>query len=201
MRVFGLTGGIAAGKSTVASQLRQRGWPVIDADLVARAVVEPGQPGLLEIQEKFGPAYIQPDGTLNRSAMRMRIANDPQAQAELNAILHPKIRQHIQNQLAELKATGHKVAFVEAALMIEAGSYRQYDGVLLVTAPYWQRVRRVQQRDGMAIADVRALIKRQMPDWQKRKYATCEVRNGGSQSQLVEQVELALQQLGIHPPD
>ena len=192
MRVIGITGGIASGKSAVEALLG--GFPVIDADKVSREVVEPGQPGLAGIQARFGDEYLI-DGKLNRQKMRQLIAKDQTAQEELNAILHPLIAARIQEKLTALKE--EPVAFVSAALMLETGSYKRYDAVILVSAPLEIRLKRLVQRDGMSRDLARALIEKQWTDAQKRPYATVEIVNDGDLVDLKKRTEAALNQLGI----
>lgn len=194
MKVFGITGGIASGKSTVESFLQPH--PIIDADQVSRDVVQPGMPGLEQIRAAFGDAMLLQDGTLNRAALRNRIASDGAAQQQLNHILHPIIIAEIKARLAKL-AENHAVAFVSAALMMESGSFRNYDGVILVTAPAGVRLARLLERDGMAEASARALMARQMPDEEKRKFCTVEIVNDGDLEALARKTREALARLGI----
>lgn len=184
MRVVGLTGGIGTGKSTVAGLLRGMGVPVIDADQVARDVVEPGTSGLARIVEAFGPGVLGPDGRLDRAAMRRRIATDADARRQLEAITHPAIRQAIGERLAALAAEGHPAAVVEAALMVETGSWRLYDALVVVTCSPEEQLRRVMARDGMTEADARALVATQMPLADKEKAATHVIRNDGGLEEL-----------------
>lgn len=195
MKVIGLTGGIASGKSCVESYLKQR-FPVIDADQVAREVVAPGRPGLQRIRDRFGDDILLPDGALNRAALRQRIASDRQAQQDLNGILHPIIIGEIKRQLAELAQT-HEIAFVSAALMLESGSYKNYDGVILVSAPYELRLARVLQRDQMDEASARALMDKQMPDGEKRKLCDVEIINDDTLEALKAKTDAVLADLGV----
>jgi dephospho-CoA kinase len=192
--VFYLEGGIASGKTTVESFLEPH--PVIDADQVSRDVVAPGMPALEQISDLFGDHFIRPDGTLDRAALRQQIASDRDAQQKLNALLHPIIIAEIKRRLQNLAAT-HAVAFVSAALMLESGSYRNYDGVILVTAPYETRLKRVLSRDGMDETSARALMAKQMPDEEKRKHCDVEIVNDGDLTDLKRKTHLALEQLGF----
>lgn len=194
MKVFGITGGIASGKSAVESLLDPH--PVVDADQVARDVVAPGTKGLQSVSDHFGPAILLPDGQLNRAALRQQIAADRAAQQKLNQILHPIIIEEIKRRLAKLAET-HAVAFVSAALMMESGSFRNYDGVILVSAPEAERLRRLMARDGMDEQTARALMARQMPDAEKRPHCDVEIVNDGSLAELEQKTRAALQQLGV----
>lgn len=135
MRVIGLTGGIASGKSTVAAMLRALGAPIVDADLLAREVVEPGTPALAEIEARFGAEVLGPDGRLDRKRLGERVFADPGARAALNAITHPRIAQASAAALAELATAGHKVAFYEAALLVENRLHERLGGLIVVSVP------------------------------------------------------------------
>ncbi|MBR4945085.1 MAG: dephospho-CoA kinase, partial [Peptococcaceae bacterium] len=111
-KIIGLTGGIACGKSTVSEYLRQKGYPVVDADLVARKVVEPGSTGLAQIRDAFGIEYLLPDGSLNREMLGKKVFAEPQALKKLNSITGPLILEQLKKQLQ----TDKPVVFLDAAL-------------------------------------------------------------------------------------
>lgn len=177
MKVIGLTGGVATGKSTVAGLLRARGVPVLDADEAARAVVEPGQPALQQIVEAFGEGILLADGRLDRAALRRRIVADTGARQTLNRITHPAIAAHLAHALRELAAEGHAIAVVEAALMVETGSYRQYDALLVVTCDPETQLARLLARDDTSVEDARRLVAAQMPLAEKEAVADVLIRN------------------------
>jgi dephospho-CoA kinase len=184
MRLIGLTGGIATGKSTVARMLAARGAEVIDADQVAREVVAPGTPGLARIAAAFGPGALLADGGLDRAGMRARIAADPAARATLEGITHPLIAGAIAARIAALADA--RVVVVEAALMVETGSYRMYPDLLVVTTdPAIQRARLL-ARDG---AGADALIASQLPLAEKERRATWVIRNDGDAGALAREVD------------
>lgn len=195
MQTIGLTGGIASGKSSVARILNR--YPEIDADQVARRVVEPGSAGLQQVAAAFGPDILLADGNLNRAALRQRIAQDGEAQQRLNGILHPIIIAAIQARLRDLEQAGEEVAFVSAALMLESGSYRNYDAVVLVTAPEEIRLKRLLSRDGMEADLARKLMGRQWTDEKRRPYATVEIVNDGTLQDLEDRTRNALEVLQI----
>ncbi len=198
MKTIGITGGIASGKSCVADFLK--GFPHIDADQVARHVVAPGAVGLRRVVKTFGAAILQADGALNRARLRQIIAHDRNAQQTLNGILHPLIRAAIQEKLTDLARAGEPVAFVSAALMLETGSYRNYDAVLLITAPEEVRLARLLERDGMDERAARSLMAKQWDDERKRALATVEVINDGDLKTLEKKVWEALGALSIPSP-
>ena len=133
VKLVGLTGGIGAGKSTVAGVLREAGIPVIDADVLAREVVEPGRPAHAEIARAW-PQVLGPDGRVDRQRLGAIVFADPASQARLEAITHPRIRERVAAERAALDAAGQRLAVLEAALLVETGFYRQLDGLLVVTA-------------------------------------------------------------------
>lgn len=201
MLVIGLTGGIATGKSTVAALLRDRGIPVVDADLAARAVVEPGQPALRAIVEAFGPAALLPDGRLDRAAMRARIIADPSARKTLERITHPAIAAWIADELQQVRERGAPVAFVEAALMVETESYRAYPQVWVVACDPATQLARLTARDGMSVDDAQKLIATQLPIHDKVAVADVVIHNDGTPEELrAEVARLLREQLGIESP-
>lgn len=149
MRVIGLTGGMGSGKSTAAAWFSTLGLPVLDADQVARQVVEPGSPALAEIARRFGSAVLQPDGRLDRGALGERVRQDVEARRALEAITHPRIQQAMTHRLEQFRALGHEVAVVEAALMVETGSFQRYDAIVLIDASEPTRVERIARRQGI----------------------------------------------------
>jgi len=195
VKVVGLTGGIATGKSTVGELLRARGVPVIDADVVARQVVAAGEPALAAIVERFGEEVLDTQGELDRAAMRARIARDPEARKGLEAITHPAILQSIADQLSELAAGGVPLAVVEAALMVETGSYRMYGDLVVVTTDASVQLHRVMARDEMTEEGARALIATQLPLADKEAVATHLIRNTGTLEALEARVDEVLASL------
>lgn len=163
MRVIGLTGGIASGKSTVSRMLRDLGAPVIDADQVAREVVQPGQPALAEITAAFGPGVLQPDGTLDRKALGARVFADPAERARLNAITHPRIAAAVQARLEELRRAGAAIAIYEAALIVENKLHQGLDGLIVVAVDEETQIERTVRRDELTREQALARIRAQAP--------------------------------------
>jgi dephospho-CoA kinase len=194
VRIWGLTGNIGSGKSTVARMLRARGVPVVDADEVAREVVEPGTPALREIALRF-PGVLRPDGSLDRKALAARVFADPAERKALNAIVHPRIADEVASRMAELAASGEKVAVYEAALIVENGLQSGLDGLILVTAPVEAQVERLRTREGMGEAEARARIAAQLPASEKARHATVVIDNSGSEAQLQARVDQVVARL------
>ena len=193
MKSVGLTGGIACGKSTVAAILRARGVPVVDADVIAREVVADGTAGLALVTARF-PTVARPGG-IDRAALRDLVSRSEEARRDLEAILHPLIGARIDQTLDDLAQGGAPLAFVEAALMIETGSYRRYDAVVVVTASPDVQLRRLMTRDGMREDDARRFIATQMPLDEKAKHATVVIDNSGDRPALTAAVDEALRRL------
>jgi dephospho-CoA kinase len=194
MRVFGLTGNIGTGKSTVARLFAERGVPVIDADQVAREVVAPGTPGLAEVSARF-PGVLTPQGDLDRKALAARVFSDAQERAALNAILHPLIGREVRARLDRLAARGQPLALYEAALIVENGLHHGLDGLIVVNAPVDEQVRRLALRDGMAEAEARARIAAQLPSHEKVRAADFVIENTGAPELLRAQVARVLETL------
>jgi len=180
VRVWGLTGNIACGKSAVEEYLRHQGVPVIDADHVARQIVEPGQPALDVIVEAFGAEILDEDARLNRPALAAIVFTDPSARRRLEAITHPRIHERTAELLSALAQAGTKFAVVSAALMIEAGSYRLYEGLVVVTCPKEIQMQRLMARDGFTKEQALARTNSQMAQQEKTALADVVIDNGGT---------------------
>jgi dephospho-CoA kinase len=188
MRVYGLTGGIASGKSTVTSMFRDRGIPVIDADQLAREVVEPGQPALAEIEKRF-PGSIGADGRLDRAKLGALVFQDAEARAALSKITHPRIQALAIERTSTLAQTGAPVAIYDAALLIENKIHEALDGVILVSLAEDVQLQRLMARNGYSETEAKQRIASQMPLEQKRPFATWVIDNGGSLDETRAQVD------------
>ena len=182
--LVGLTGGLATGKSTVSDVLRGLGCVVLDADVLAREVVEPGQPALATIAQEFGPDVLRPDGTLDRKRLGAIVFADPERRRRLEAITHPAIRDRYLARLAELQAQGFDGVVVwDAPVMIESGGYKNMDRlVVVVTDDATQRARAL-ARDGDR-ADLERRIASQMPLADKAKLADYVIDNSGDRAAI-----------------
>ncbi len=192
MLTIGLTGGIATGKSTAAQVLRGLGVPVLDADQIAREVVAPGTAGLAAIGVAFGEGVLLADGQLDRKALGAIVMADAAARSQLEAITHPAIIATLLERLAALSGAGEPVAVVEAALMVESGSYRHYGELWVVTCrPDTQR-QRLMARNGFDDATARRWIDSQLPLAEKEAVADRLLVNDGDRQSLATQVTQAL---------
>jgi dephospho-CoA kinase len=185
-RFIGLTGGIATGKSTVTAMLRALGASVLDADEVAREVVEPGSEGLAEVAARFPGVVAQ--GRLDRKALAARIFGNETERLALNAITHPRIQAMVMQRTAALHEQGVDVVVYDAALLIENRLHEAMDGVILVVSSPSVQLERLMKRDGLSEADARARIGSQMPLDEKRKVARWIVDNSGSLDETRAQV-------------
>jgi len=179
VRVIGLTGGIASGKSTAARTLAELGARIVDADAVAREIVAPGQPALAEIVRTFGRDMLLPDGTLDRKRLGAVIFADADKRRALNAITHPRIAAETQARLSELREAGERVAIYEAALLVENGVHKALDGLIVVVCDEATQLARLSSRDGYAEADARARVAAQAPVADKIAAATWVVDTSG----------------------
>ena len=186
---MGLTGGIGSGKSAVSRLLAELGAVIIDADLVAREVVEPGTPALAEIVEAFGPEVLRPDGTLDRPALGARVFADAVDLARLNAIVHPRIGERTASLLADAEALGADVVVHDVALLVENGMVPMYDAVVVVAAEPATQLDRLLRLRGMSAQEAEQRIAAQAPLADKLAVATHPVRNDGPLEELAPQVE------------
>ncbi len=185
MKTFGLTGGIGTGKSTVAQLLRERhGVPILDADKVAREVVAKGTDGLAAVVDAFGSEILDEDGNLDRARMRTIVMSDTSARRRLESITHPRIFESIGAWVARQASAQAPLVGIEAALMVETGSWRMQDALVVVSASPDVQIARVMARDGVSDDAARAVLSAQLPMGDKERVATYVVRNEGSLADL-----------------
>jgi len=184
MRLIGLTGGIATGKSTFAAALRELGAAVIDADALAREAVRRGSAALEEIARAFGSEVVGADGELDRRRMAELVFADPAVRARLEAITHPAVRRAMERETQRLAEAGHALAFYDVPLLYEVGLDRALDCVVLVYAPPEVQRARLMARDGLSPADAEARLAAQMPIDEKAARADVVVSNQGSLVEL-----------------
>ncbi len=188
--MWGLTGGIGTGKSTVARLFSELGGiPTLDADQVARELREPGQPAHQALLDRFG--------TADRKELRTLLTRDPTAKAELEALLHPMIRSASREKLKALERAYPQAPFLlyEATLLIESGRAADFEGIIVVTAPLPDRLSRISARDGVSPTDALALIEAQSPDSYRLQIADHHIQNLGSIEDLKAQVLKILDQI------
>jgi len=187
--LVGLTGGIATGKSTVSEILRQLGGEIIDADQLARDVVEPEQPAWKQILEEFGRGVVTAAGTLDRKKLGAIVFADPERRKRLEAITHPAIRARFQARLDELAAQGFAgIVVFDAPVMIESGNYKNMDRLVVVVTDDATQAARLQERDGTDEAEGRRKIASQMPLAEKAKLADYVIDNSGTREATAAEV-------------
>lgn len=194
--IIGLTGVIASGKSSVAKYLQQLGATVIDADQVARQVVNPGTPALREIEASFGSGVLHRDGTLNRKELGTLVFANPDARKQLEEITHPHIEAAINRLMKEFKENCPEAILVlEIPLLIEVGWQHKVDQVWLVIASEDVQLKRLMERDNLTLLQAQQRIASQMPLREKKKYADIIIDNSGTPETTRRQVEQLWQQI------
>ncbi|HEY0248565.1 MAG TPA: dephospho-CoA kinase [Gryllotalpicola sp.] len=192
MQIVALTGGIASGKSTVSARLAELGAVVVDADKLAREVVEPGQPALEQIAAEFGPGVLHPDGTLNRPALGAIVFRDETARLKLNDITHPAVWGRAKELFTAAEAADpNAVVVYDVPLLVEAAGDRplHFDRVVVVNASRPERLRRLVQDRGMTQADAEARLGAQATDAERLAVADVVLDNDGTRPELINAVD------------
>jgi dephospho-CoA kinase len=179
MRVFGLTGGIGTGKSTVSRMFREEGLPVVDADRIAREVTAPGRPAYDAVVRAFGRGILLQDGRIDRAKLGGIVFSDPAKRAVLEAATHPEIARGIASELYRLESEGRVVAIVEAALIHETGRRARFEAVVAVRCEKAQQLRRLMKRDGISEEDAARKISSQMDTDEKARASEHVIDNSG----------------------
>jgi dephospho-CoA kinase len=195
MKIVGLTGGIASGKSTVEKILIELGATVIDADQLSRDAVEKGTPALQAITMEFGSEILCSDGSLNRKALAAKVFSDIEALRRLEAIMHPAISELASRRLAEFRAKGLPIVFYMAPLLIERGLQKEMDEVWVVYVDDQTQLQRLIEREGFTEEEAKQRIAAQMPIETKKQYGRVIIDNRNGVEELREQVERAWQEL------
>jgi dephospho-CoA kinase len=192
VKLVGLTGGIASGKSAVAKILAQLGAAIVDADVLSREVVAPGHEGWKEIVATFGSEVLQTDQTLDRQKLRTLIFNNPDARKQLEAIIHPRVRALAERRIREHGEAGYAVVVYEVPLLFEGNLHEWLRPVILVACDVEIQRQRLRQRDGLDAAAAQKHIDAQMSLEEKRKLADYVIENDGSLADLESQVRAVL---------
>jgi len=189
MRVFGLTGNIASGKSAVAAMLREAGIPVLDADRISREVTAPGGRAYDAVVEAFGRGILRDDGTIDRKRLGEIVFADGSLRARLEAITHPAILEAMKEALGELAIGGHRAAVVEATLIHESGRKGLFEAVISVTCDRETQISRLISRDGISRSQAEARIRSQMNAERKAGASDYVIDNSGTLEETRRQVE------------
>lgn len=192
----GLTGGISSGKSTVRRMFGELGCKVIDSDRITRELFEPGNPVNAAVAAAFGPRVVASDGSIDRRVLGEMVFNNHELRQKLNSLVHPAILKGQDEFLARAAAEDpHAIAIVEAALMVEAGTYKNYDKLILVVcSPEVQR-QRLQERSSLTAEQIEARIASQMPSEAKKRFADFIIDNSGDIGKTRQQVDEVFRQL------
>ena len=193
----GLTGGLASGKSTVAAFFRELGAFHVDADLIARELLAPGGGAVREVIGRFGGDIVGADGAIDRKALAAIVFGDPRALADLNALVHPKVREEIARRIAahESRASASAVALVDAALLVESGIHRDFDALIVVTCREETQVARAVARGGLSEDEARARLAAQAPLQEKLAAADYVIDNESSLDDTKRQVRAVWEEL------
>ena len=178
--IIGLTGSIASGKSTVAKMIQSYNLPIVDADQVARQVVEPGSPTLLKIAEVFGQDVISEDGTMDRAKVGSLIFHDESKRQQLNAIIHPAIREEMIRQRDEFISYGEKNVFMDIPLLFESKLEHFVEKIIVVSVTQDVQLERLMERNGFTEEEAKARIATQIPVKEKEALADAVIYNNGS---------------------
>jgi dephospho-CoA kinase len=181
MLKVGLTGSIAVGKSHVVAVLKDLGCVVFDADKLAHAIMEPGQPAYGEVIREFGSEVLGSDGAIDRTRLGAIVFSDDARRRRLNEIVHPRVKDEQDRLLREAEAADpNAIAVVDAALMIESGGYKRFDKLIVVFCDRESQVRRLMARNGIGSEEAEQRISAQMSSEEKRRYADYEIDTSGS---------------------
>jgi dephospho-CoA kinase len=192
----GLTGGLACGKTFVGEALAGYGCLLIQADELGHAVLEPGGEAYNAVVREFGGEILTSDGRIDRRLLAARVFGHPERLAQLNALVHPPVVRREEELIAEFAAREPQgIAVVEAAILIETGSYKRFDKMILVTCEEEQQVERALRREGAVAEDVRARISRQMPLAEKRKFADFVIDTSGEKPETLRQTRAVYEAL------
>jgi dephospho-CoA kinase len=195
VKLVGLTGGIASGKSAVAKILEQLGAAVINADDLAREVVEPGKEAWKEIIDTFGTGVLQPDQTLDRAKLRTIIFNNPDARKKIESIIHPRVRALAEKRMIERAAAGYSVIVYEVPLLFEGNLHEWLRPVILVACDVDTQRTRLQKRDHLTENEAQKHIDAQMSLAEKRRLADYVIENNGSLEELEKQIQVVLEKI------
>ncbi|WCZ38811.1 dephospho-CoA kinase [Corynebacterium jeddahense] len=195
MKKVGLTGGIGSGKSTVARMLADAGFAVVDADQIAREIMEPGSPVLDEVAREFGADLIGPGGALNRGELARRAFASREQTARLNAITHPAIRAESERRFAAAAVAGEPAVVYDMPLLVDLGLDKDMDLTVVVDVDVEERVRRLVATRGLDEADARARIKQQLDDDTRKAAADVIIDNNGPKEALEPQVRELIETL------
>jgi dephospho-CoA kinase len=196
MLIVGLTGGVATGKTAVSQVLREEGAYIIDADQIARELVQPHKPAWNEIVRAFGKEILQEDRSIHRKELADKIFADPDQRKVLNRILHPRIKEEIARRAREIgQKDPEALVVIDAPLLVELGMHHDVDRLIVVTSTQTQQIERLKKRDGRSTEEALGLLSSQMPVQEKAKLADFVVRNEGSLEEMKKRAKEVFKEL------
>jgi dephospho-CoA kinase len=196
MLIVGLTGGVASGKSVVSRVWKEEGAYLVDADRIAREVVQPRTPAWKALVKAFGKEILQEDGSIHRKKLATRVFSNPVERELLNRILHPRIKREIDRRIKRIGQKGPKaIVVIDAALLVETGYYRDVDEVVVVTSTKKQQMERLKRREQMDQETGRGIIDSQISGEERIKVADIIIRNEGSLEEIEKKAKGVLQKL------
>jgi dephospho-CoA kinase len=196
MLIVGLTGGVASGKTAISQILREEGAYLIDADQIARELVQPHTATWNELIREFGKEILQEDGSIHRKRLAAKVFSDPEQRNLLNQILHPRIKAEMNRRVKEIgQKDPDAIVVIDAALLIELGDHREMDKVIVVTSTEKQQIERLKKRDGVDQEEAQRVLSSQMPLEEKMKVADFVIRNEGSFEETRKRVKEVFQEL------
>lgn len=189
--IVGLTGGIASGKSTIAQLLKQRGFSIVDADIAARKVVEPGEKAYTEIVEEFGSDILLEDGSLDRGKLGSIVFENEEKRKKLNAIVHPAVRKKMKEWQEEELQTGKKTIILDIPLLFESKLTHLVERIIVVYVNEETQLKRLMERNGFTVEEAKSRISSQMPLREKLDLSDAVIDNNGT----IEETEIQLDDL------
>jgi dephospho-CoA kinase len=196
MLIVGLTGGVASGKTALSQVLKEEGAYIIDADQIARELVQPHQPAWNDLVGAFGKEILQEDGSIHRKKLADKVFADPEKRKLLNQILHPRIKEEMDRRTREIgQKDPEAIVVIDAPLIVELGDHREMDKLIVVTSTQTQQIERLKERDGINPEEALRILSSQMPVEEKVKLADYVIRNEGSLEETKESVKGVFKEL------
>jgi dephospho-CoA kinase len=196
MLIVGLTGGVASGKTAVSQVLKRGGAHIIDADQIARELVQPGKPAWNELIRAFGKEILQEDGSIHRKKLADKVFGDLKQRKVLNQILHPRIKEEMDRRTKEIgQKDPEAIVVIDAPLLVELGAHRKVDKLIVVTSTPIRQIERLKERDGRGPEEALGIFAAQMPVEVKVKMADIIIRNEGSLEEMEKRVKGVFQEL------
>ena len=196
MLIVGLTGGVASGKTAVSQVLKEEGAYIIDADQIARELVQPQKPAWNELIKAFGQEILQEDGSIQRKKLADKIFVDPKQRKLLNQILHPRIKEEMDRRTKEIgEKDPQAIVVIDAPLIVELGDHREMDKLIVVTSTQTQQIERLKDRDRTNTEEALRIVSSQMPLEEKLKFADYVIRNEGSMEETKKRAKEVYQEL------